>query len=142
MAGRPSDYTPELAEVICSMLAEGQSLRKVCSGDDMPSMPTVFSWFRKHPEFLNQYARAKEESADALVEEMMDIADNDTEDVQRSRLKVDTRKWVASKLKAKKYGDKVTQEHTGSDGGPVKVFASVGLVAVDATADRTTSKDS
>lgn len=87
----------------------------------MPSVQTVFSWMRKHPEFLEQYARAKEESADALADEILDIADDSTNDtvetedgvrvnhenIQRARLRVDTRKWIASKLKPKKYGDKL-----------------------------------
>lgn len=120
----------------------------------MPHKTTVFRWLRTHEEFRSQYEKAKEESADALVEYMVDIADDGTNDfmahlvqekidpdlkvcdltdaqlqilvaakspenVQRSRLRVDTRKWAASKLKPKKYGDKV--QHTGPDGDePVK----------------------
>ena len=99
----------------------------------MPSCASVFLWLRKYPEFSEQYAQAKEESADALVEDILDIADDGTNDwmemkdkegaiegwrqngeaLQRSRLRVDTRKWIASKLKAKKYGDKVEHEHSG-----------------------------
>ena len=101
----------------------------------MPCVKTVFNWFGSHPEFLQQYARAKEESADALAEEILDIADDGSNDwmirhdkdgeegwqlngehVQRSRLRVDSRKWIASKLKPKKYGDKTTTEHTGTVG--------------------------
>lgn len=132
MAGRPSDYTQELADRICGQLAEGISLRTVCKGEGMPVASTVFLWLRTHEGFSEQYARAKEESADALVEEMMDIADDGSNDwmeihdkenvgyrqngeaINRSRLRVDTRKWVASKLKAKKYGDKQQVEHSGS----------------------------
>lgn len=130
--GRPSDYTEELCDRICAELAEGKSLRTVCIPDEMPSTVTVFAWMRKHPEFLNRYARAKEESADALFEETIDIADDGTNDwmtdndkdnagyklngenIQRSRLRVDTRKWMMSKMRPKKYGDKITTEHTGS----------------------------
>lgn len=149
MAGRHSDYTPELADRICARLADGQSLRSVCRSDDMPDRVTVFRWIRTHDEFRNQYTRAKEESADALVEEMLDIADDGTNDwmeihskdgdnigwrvngeaVQRSRIRVDTRKWIASKLKPKKYGDRVTQEHTGPGGeGPVKHIVETRIV--------------
>jgi hypothetical protein len=104
----------------------------------MPDCATVFAWMRRFPEFLKQYARAKEESADAMAEEILEIADdgrNDwmerhgekTEDgepvkgwqlngehIQRSRVRIDTRKWLASKLKPKKYGDRV--DLTNSDG--------------------------
>ena len=132
--GRPSDYTQELCDEICAKLAEGKSLRTVCLADEMPSTVTVFAWMRKYPEFLNQYANAKEESADALFEETLDIADDGSNDwmeqnkgddagyrvngesIQRSRLRVDTRKWMMSKMKPKKYGDKLTTDHTGSIG--------------------------
>jgi hypothetical protein len=98
----------------------------------MPSVQTVFSWMRRFPKFLEQYARAKEESADSLADEMLEIADNATNDwmqrngkddagwvangehIQRSRVRIDTRKWLASKLKPKKYGDRV--DLTNSDG--------------------------
>jgi hypothetical protein len=100
----------------------------------MPCVTTVFSWLRKYPEFLKQYETAKEESADLHAEDMLDIADNGSNDwmaandpenagyrsngehIQRSRLRVDTRKWIASKLKPKKYGDRVQAELTGADG--------------------------
>lgn len=128
--GRPSIYTQELADSICAELANGTSMRTVCKRDDMPSMDCVFRWLREKPEFNEQYVKAKQESADALVEEMMDIADNGENDwmvrhgkdgeeswvvngehVQRSRLRLDTRKWIASKLKPKKYGDKLDMNH-------------------------------
>ena len=100
----------------------------------MPCVTTVFSWLRKYPEFLKQYETAKEESADLHAEDILDIADDGSNDwmevndkdnvgyrangehIQRSRLRVDARKWVASKLKPKKYGDKVQTELTGADG--------------------------
>lgn len=100
----------------------GKSLRTVLKEEGMPAMMTVYNWFRSHPEFLEQYARAKEEGADAMAEEMMDIADESEKDyiqdakgnmvlnnehVQRSRLRVDTRKWYLSKIKPKRYGEKL-----------------------------------
>jgi hypothetical protein len=138
-AGRPSEFSQAIADEICSQLADGTSLRTVCLGDDMPSKATVFKWLRTYPEFLSQYARAKEESADALVEEMNDIADDGSNDwmerhdkdgksigwqlngehVQRSRLRIDTRKWAASKLKPKKYGEKLAVG--GDEGAPIIV---------------------
>lgn len=131
--GRPSDYTPELADKICAQLADGDSMRTVCKPDDMPNKATVFKWLRTNEEFNNQYVKAKEESADALTDEILDIADNSTNDwmenngdsegyrmngeaVQRSRLRIDSRKWLASKLKSKKYGDKIQQEITAPEG--------------------------
>jgi hypothetical protein len=134
---RPSDYTPEIGIAICVELADGKSLRTVCRMEGMPCTKTIFNWFRAHPEFLAMYTRAKEESADADAEDIKDIADDGRNDwmacndpdnpgyklngehVQRSRLRVDTRKWLASKLKPKKFGDKL--ELGGPDGGPLQV---------------------
>lgn len=132
--GRPSIYSQELADNICAQLAEGISMRTVCKADDMPDKSTVFKWLRTIPEFKDQYTRAKDESADALIEDSLDIADNGTNDwmsrndpenagfvlngehIQRSRLRVETRKWLASKLKPKKYGEKVDLRHSNPDG--------------------------
>ena len=125
--GRPSSYTQEIADELCAKLSDGVSLRTVCLADDMPSKTSVFRWLRTNEEFRDQYTRAKEESADALTDEMLDIADDGTNDwskqqlgedgpeievlnsehIQRSRLRIETRKWLASKLKPKRYGDKL-----------------------------------
>lgn len=125
--GRPSDYTQELADEICERLSEGQSLRTVCSDDKMPSRKTVFSWMRKHQEFLNQYTRAKQESADALAEEILDISDDAEAAIkgtaekkssamaQAYRLRVDTRKFIMAKMKPKKYGEKIDLTTNGKD---------------------------
>lgn len=144
ITGRPSLYSDDLASLICERLASGESMRSISRDESMPSMATMFNWLRDKPQFLEQYERAKEESADALVEDMLDIADNQVEQplivdglpfqidgkpvmvkdavsVNHARLRVDTRKWAASKLKPKKYGDKVVQEVTGKDGGAIEV---------------------
>lgn len=127
--GRPSDYTKELGEKICSLVAEGKSLRTVCLNEWSPSMPTIFAWFRKHEEFLNQYERAKEESTNAHLDTIEDLGDlaiqhSETADpkaagavVSAYKLKADNLKWVMSKLKPKKYGDKVD---VTSDGKAIK----------------------
>lgn len=124
--GRPTEYTQELADKICAELALGISLRTVCKADEMPCIATIFNWFRTKEGFLEQYEKAKQESTDAMAEDVLDIADDGTNDyeeverqdgstfiklnsenVQRSRLRVDTRKWLMSKMKPKKYGEKM-----------------------------------
>lgn len=119
----------------------GESMRTVCAIEGMPSMSTVFKWLREIPEFTQQYTRAKEESADVLAEDIISIADDGTNDtykrdlgdgteseevnfdhIQRSKLRVEARKWIAAKLKPKKYGDKIQQEHVGANGGPLFVI--------------------
>ncbi len=119
--GRPSDYLPEVAADICSLLAEGESLRKVCERPGMPNKATVFRWLAQHEEFRDQYAKATETRADAIFEGMFDIADSVTEEaaaVAKARLRIDTRKWALARMNPKKYGDKVSQEidHKSSDG--------------------------
>lgn len=122
--GRPSIYTEELAEKICAIIATShKSLRKICEGEGMPSVQTILNWLNTNEAFLAQYTRAKEEQADLLVDEMIEIADDGSQDldgfndygkpmenkefVNRSKLKVETRKWIASKLKPKRYGEKL-----------------------------------
>ncbi len=129
--GRPSEYRQEIADKICEELALGKSLRTVCSSEETPSIATVFKWMRDYPEFLNQYARAKEESTDALAEEIQDISDDALNDalaggenkavnaiVNAHRMRIDTRKWLMSKMKPKKYGDKMD---VTTDGKPLVV---------------------
>jgi len=114
--GRPSIYSQELANKICSQLAEGISLRTVCLAEDMPDKSTVFNWLHENKDFLDQYSRAKEESADAMSEDTLFIADeipnkvtgNDKSDnarVQAEKIRIDTRHWLMSKMKPKKYGN-------------------------------------
>lgn len=123
--GRPTKYTQELADHICAELSTGKSLRTVCVSENIPDRVTVYRWLRQYPEFRNQYALAKEEACDAMAEDMFDIADDGSNDLMtiqkgdisyevenrevtnRSRLRVDTRKWYISKIKPKKYGDKL-----------------------------------
>lgn len=127
--GRPSSYNEEIAEKICAGIMAGYGLRKICSQEGFPHIATLFVWLSKadHP-FYEQYARAREVQAEFLADELIELADDDSRDVsgelqmpngvavQRSRLKVDTRKWIASKLLPKRYGDKVQSELTGKDG--------------------------
>lgn len=132
--GRPSDYTPEIVLTICERLAEGRSLRAICLDDGMPALRTVFKWLEAHPEFVQQYARAREAQADVLADEIVDIADDGSRDyvkdedgrlvvdydhISRSRLRVDARKWIASKLKPKKYGDSSSVALSNPDGTPL-----------------------
>lgn len=117
-AGRPSAFTDELAEEICTRIASGKSLRSICLGDDMPAQSTVFKWLSEKPHFSEQYARAREVQADTLFDDVLAIADQydtqadkeDPDTIQRARLRIDARKWMAGKLQPKKYGDKVQQD--------------------------------
>lgn len=124
--GRPSEFTQDVADLICERIADGESLRSICSDDELPSKSTVCKWLGKQPDFADQYARAREAQADTLVDEMLDIADDARNDwmerrddeggnlgwkengeaMRRSQLRIDARKWIAGKMRPKKYGDK------------------------------------
>ena len=78
--GRPTTYSPELADLICDRIVQGDSLRAISADEGFPCVATVFNWLRRHKEFLEQYARAKEEQADAFAEEILDIADDGSND--------------------------------------------------------------
>lgn len=131
VVGRPTKYSSDIADLLCAEIADGKSMRTVCASETMPAMSTIFRWLNEKPEFKEQYEIAKQESADAMVEDMLFIADEiaamspdgkvDSADIAHKRLRVDTRKWVASKLKPKKYGEYTRNEITGKDGGAVQV---------------------
>ena len=128
-------YTPEQIAThkasICERIAGGESLRQICGDGDVPSASTVFVWLSQDEAFSEQYARAREAQADALFDDILSIADDGTNDwmerknadgenigwqengeaLRRSQLRVEARKWMAGKLKPKKYGDRITQEH-------------------------------
>lgn len=123
--GRKSTYTFEVADRICKALAEGRTITSICSDDDMPSIDGVYGWLRTYPAFAEAYARAREDQQDTFAAQILDIADTES-DPQRARNRIDARKWHAAKAAPRKYGDKVTQEHTGADGGPITV-ASMNL---------------
>lgn len=127
-AGRPTKYTDDLANEICDIIATtDRGLVSICK--ELNISPTaVYDWIDKHPEFANKYARARELQADFLADQIIEISDDtsndsiytdkgeipNTEWISRSRLRVDARKWKASKLAPKKFGDKVDVT-TGGD---------------------------
>lgn len=116
--GRPSGYSQKLANEICGQLSEGYSLRKILKEDNMPSMATVFNWLSVHEQFLEQYTRAKNETADALAEDIQDIADRTLKgeyDPNAARVAIDAYKWTAAKLKPKKYGEKLDHTSGGKE---------------------------
>lgn len=140
--GRPAKYNKQLANEICEWMASGRSLTSYCNTPGNVSYPTIMSWLWKDTEyredFLKQYERSRQMQADFHADEILDIADDgkndfmerynragesyivvDAENIQRSRLRVDARKWVASKLRPKKYGDATSIKMSDADSGPV-----------------------
>jgi len=120
-AGRPTEYSQALADAFCAEIVSGKSFRKVCAMESMPSTSAVFNWIRKYPAFVEQYRQATIARTDTHVEDMIDIAEDPNIDVQRARLMVDTRKWIAARMQPKKYGDHTITEITGANLGPLQV---------------------
>ena len=125
--GRPSIFTNELGTEICRRIAEGESLRSVCADESMPAASSIFRWLldEEKQSFWEQYAHARAIQAELMFDELLEIADDgsndfmtiikgdhsynieDKEVTNRSRLRVDTRKWYLSKVLPKKFGDKL-----------------------------------
>ena len=118
--GRPSSYTDDLAGAICDRLAQGETLSGICQREDMPSTSMVYRWLSTNPDFRDQYVHAREQQAHAIAEKALREAEA-AADAQLGRLAFDARKWFASKVAPRVYGDKITQEHTGPGGGPVEI---------------------
>lgn len=118
LIGRPSSYTPDVAEEICARLIEGESLRKICTDSRMPGLRTIFQWLEKNDEFAQQYARAREVQQHVMADDTRDIVDTE-EDPAKARVRFDQRRWQAGKLLPKVYGERNTTEHTGPNGGPI-----------------------
>ena len=131
--GRPTDYTPELGERICELVATHDlGLRGLTAlYPDLPHKETINRWRRNDSDFRIKYAQAKCQQLEFMTEDLIDIADDGVNDwmemfdkegesigwrvngehIQRSRVRIDTRKWLASKLAPKMYGDALTQEN-------------------------------
>jgi hypothetical protein len=130
--GRPTVYTQELADAICARLAKGETLKSICRNDGMPDDATVRTWaLNDYQGFYPRYACARQLGLDAMADQLLEIADDSRHDftsdahgnrvvnneaINRSRLRVDTRKWYLSKLAPKRYGDKV-DVRVGPEGG-------------------------
>ncbi len=119
---RPCEFSQEIADQICSQVAEGKSIVNACDSDEnLPAFRTAYNWFQSHPEFLQQYARAKEIMLERMASEINSIADNTLEDANSRRVRVDTRKWLLSKLIPKVYGDATLLKHGDPDGNALHV---------------------
>jgi hypothetical protein len=129
--GAPSIKTPELLTALLKRLSMGESMRAICADPDMPSESVVYEWLEVDTDFAERYAQARARAMDRMADEILEIADDGTNDtyedsdghertdaeaIQRSKLRVDARKWLMSKLAPKKYGDSVNIKHSGGIG--------------------------
>ncbi len=133
--GRPTKYTKKIAAAICERIADGESLRRICCDPAMPSRGAVRVWLIKYEDFQTQYVRAHENQADVHAEEIVDIVDEPLKktypdgkpvakadmlafmriQLEEKKLRLDARKWTASKLRPKKYGEIKSVEAEDTD---------------------------
>lgn len=158
-AGRPSIYTLELADKICLRLSQGESLRVICFDEDMPNASTVHAWVLEDKEgFSKKYAYARNIQAEVMFDEILEIADDGSNDLMtitkgnvsynvedkevtnRSRLRVDSRKWYLSKVLPKKFGDKMD---VTSDGKalPTPILSGITIKNNEVSTDNSTQED-
>lgn len=129
--GRPTHYSAVLGQEICDAIASSsKGTKRLCTDNPhWPCQDTLFTWLKKYPEFSEQYAQAKICQIELLVDEILEISDDASQDqyvnelgalvsnppaINRARLKVDSRKWLASKLVPKVYGNKIDIEGDNS----------------------------
>lgn len=128
MRGRPTDYTDKLADEICDVIScSNKGIKKLCeANENWPHPDTIFLWLKTHKYFSDQYVRAKQLQIEVFIDEILEISDDNTHDyistsdgkkvidhehVQRARLRIDTRKWLASKLVPKVYGERTPENN-------------------------------
>jgi hypothetical protein len=140
-AGRPSNYHSTIADALCDEIAIGRSVLQICESPEFPSERTVYRWLETNEEFRQKYARAREFQAEHYAAEIIKLADTPViaekitikadgseervigDAVDRTRVQIDARKWYASKVAPKSYGDKL--EHTGPEGGPIQIISTI-----------------
>lgn len=120
MRQSPTDYSQELADRILAGMGDGLAIKTICEADGMPDRVTVWRWLREYPDFSERFDQAQRERAQSLVDDMSRISDDASLDPNDKRIRVDTRKWLASKILPKLYGDKV-QLSGDEDGAPLVV---------------------
>lgn len=142
--GAPTTYNSHIASVICIRLAEGESLREILKTEGMPAQSTVYEWLLRNTDFAEQYARAREEQADTLADQIIAIADEnpvvtelkdregnvidikiDSGYVAYQKQRIDARKWTAMKLKPKKYGERM--QVAGDSENPLEAKVDLGI---------------
>lgn len=133
--GRPSSYTTAIGEAICARIAEGEALTAICHLPGMPTYQTMCHWRRTIPGFLEAVKAAREDQGETMAQRIIGITEVepaydelgkvDAGMVAHRRMQMDGYKWLAARLRPKEYGDKVQQEHSGPDGGPIIVSTGV-----------------
>lgn len=120
--GRPSKFNKRVAMAILNGISDGLSLKSICKADDMPDRVTVYGWLASDSNVIDDkpfsylYDCARADGTDSMADDIQELSDEaglSKEAILKARLQVDTRKWIASKLKPRKYGDKLDMTSDG-----------------------------
>lgn len=153
--GRPSSFTQEIADEIVDRLSKGEPLAEICRDDHMPAVRTVSDWKRANEAFSADFACARDEGYDQIAADCLRIADDSSgdddpaeeelegqghggalkrrraggaENVQRSKLRIETRLKLLAKWDPKRYGDKVALTGGGEGDAPIRTALTVSFV--------------
>jgi hypothetical protein len=133
LTGRPTRYTTAAAAEICSRLAQGESLVRICADPHLPAESTVRDWLvqDRHPRFTEAYRRAREHQARAWFEQVVDLADESAcatsrHEVASYQLRANSRKWACARALPHEFGDRV---HIAGGGAFVGAQISIYLPA-------------
>lgn len=118
--GRPTHYNTELADKICKLCSERSLISVIRDNPDLPDRTTIYDWLDKYEEFANKYAKACQDRADFKADEIDEIADDTLAGkfkADAAKVAIDAKKWAASKLRPKRYGERM--QHANDEESPV-----------------------
>lgn len=139
--GRPSIYSPEIADSILERLAAGESMVQICADEKMPGLRTVMRWAAEDQEFGTEYARAREAQAEVMDDKILTAADGADKDPQAARVKIEAYKWRAAKLAPKRYGEKIDVTSGGEKLPSDDVTRATRLAAIFAEIEKRNASD-
>lgn len=132
-----------IQEKILERLMKGEHLTAICRDSEMPSLETVYRWLRTNAEFAERYSFSREVAAQVMCDEIIEIADDSGDDwidgwdgrklnrdaIERSKIKIDARKWTLATTMPHKFGNRTNIEVSGKDGGAITMANSVISIA-------------
>lgn len=126
--GRPTDYTKELGDELCSLIAAGSNFNRITKLDQYPSHETLYRWLRIHSEFRDNYNMAIKERGHTRFDKLDDVIKDMREkaiDPAMARVELDAIKWQCGREDPKKYGDRTAHEIANAPGESFKTEASL-----------------
>lgn len=147
--GRPGIWSQEMEDRLFSRMLKGRTMTRICRDDaDMPSLTTVYNWMDRDEKFLQRVSRARRLQAHTFVDDTLEIADDSSQDwtertlrgghvidvpndelIRRSAIRIETRKWVASKFNRDAYGDRQQLNVGGPNGELLPLVTKEDLIA-------------